>query len=227
MKHLAALASAVAVLALAPSVFAGDKLYPDGTWQRTDETQEDETDARRRKPLPVVEVAKDPDSGHLGDRTRFRGGVSLLGGAYCLTDAEGKGSDMTYCAFLGGVEGRLGVQFNDFFGLYATPSFQLGGGAWDVVGRVSLGVMPELTFGDVLFIGLGPELFAADAAPDNAEAFEDQSHLGVRGRAGLAFGSKRPGRRHAFTLAADVRVDIFDDENVGVAPTLSLGYDAF
>lgn len=226
MKHLAALASAAVVVALAPSVLAGDKLYPDGTWGPADESKAGESREQRRRPLPVVEVANDPDLETPADRVRFRGGVSLLGGAYCLADAEGEGSDMTYCAFIGGVEGRLGVQFNDVFGLYATPSFQLGGGAWAVIGRVSVGIMPELTFGDVLFIGLGPEIFAADAAPDNADAFGEQSHLGVRGRAGLAFGSKRPGRRHAFTLATDIRVDIFD-ETVGVAPTFALGYDAF
>jgi hypothetical protein len=38
--------------------------------------------------------------------------------------------------------------------------------------------------------------------------------------------SKRPGRRHAFTVAFDGHVDFYDGR-VGVAPTIALGYDAF
>jgi hypothetical protein len=54
----------------------------------------------------------------------------------------------------------------------------------------------------------------------------DPLNIALRTRAGFAFGRKRPGRRHAFTLALDGRLDFYE-EGVGVAPTIGLGYDAF
>lgn len=151
------------------------------------------------------------------DRARFRGGVSAEIGAYRI-DGETLG--------LFGLQGRLGVQIRDWIGLYAAPSFQFGFGEWDVMGRVGLGLVPELTVGDLFFIGAGPELFAAAGVTDEHGVFGTAANIGVLGRAGFAFGSKRPGRRHAFTLAGDVRIDFYRND-LGVAPTLSLGYDAF
>lgn len=151
------------------------------------------------------------------DRARFRGGVSAEVGAYRI-DGETLG--------LIGLQGRLGVQFRDWIGLYAAPSFQFGVGEWDVMGRIALGVVPEFTISDLFFFGAGPELFAAGGATDEHGVFGTAANIGILGRAGFAFGSKRPGRRHAFTLAGDMRVDFYAHD-VGVAPTLSLGYDAF
>lgn len=159
------------------------------------------------------------------DRARFRGGVSAYGGAYLFG-----GFAIPY----GGVEGRLGAQIRDWVAVYAEPAFLLGGRLGEtggsVVARVSLGVIPEFTVADLWFIGLGPEVYAVagggHSTIDNTTGFfASASYVGINGRTGFAFGSKRPGRRKCFTLAFDGRVDFFGG-HPGFAPALSLGYDA-
>ena len=151
------------------------------------------------------------------DRARFRGGVSAQIGGYIIEDT-GLG--------LFGIQGRLGAQIIDEFGIYATPGFQLGASTEGALARVSIGVIPELTLGDLWFIGAGPEVFAAAGIDDELDVFGGAYLIAARLRTGFAFGSKRPGRRHAFTLAFDGHVDFYDGK-VGVAPTVALGYDAF
>ncbi len=151
------------------------------------------------------------------DRARFRGGVSAQIGGYFIEDT-GLG--------LFGIQGRLGAQIIDEFGIYATPGFQMGASTEGALARVSIGVIPELTLGDLWFIGAGPEVFAAAGIDDDVDVFGGAYLIAARLRTGFAFGSKRPGRRHAFTLAFDGHVDFYDGK-VGVAPTVALGYDAF
>lgn len=160
----------------------------------------------RGRPMPVDE-----------DRARFRGGVSAQIGGYVIEDT-GLG--------LFGIQGRLGAQIIDEFGIYATPGFQMGASLDGAVARVSIGVVPELTLGDLWFIGAGPEVFAAAGIGEDGDLFGGAYLIAARLRTGFAFGSKRPGRRHAFTLAFDGHVDFYDGK-VGVAPTVALGYDAF
>lgn len=150
------------------------------------------------------------------DHARFRGGVSLYGGGYLI-----RGTGIGY----GGLEGRLGVQIRDWVGIYAEPAFLVGADSSGVIGRVSLGVIPEFSVADIWFIGAGPELYAVAGATKNSY-FVASSIVGVNARTGFAIGSKRPGRRHSFTIAADLRLDFFDG-HPGVAPALSLGYDAW
>lgn len=240
---------AASVVALSSGYARADDEPDDGGWwsdeepasEAGDATDDDVSDAVEEEadegpPAPPPKVDREPrkarrvrprpartwDRHRSGvveeeDRARFRGGVSAEIGAYRI-DGQTLG--------LFGLQGRLGVQFRDWIGLYAAPSFQFGVGEWDVMGRVALGVVPEFTVGDLFFFGAGPEFFAAAGATDEHGVFGTAANIGVLGRAGFAFGSKRPGRRHAFTLAGDLRVDFYRDD-LGVAPTLSLGYDAF
>jgi len=161
------------------------------------------------------------------DHVRFRGGVSGYGGAYIIG-----GFAIPY----GGVEGRLGVQIKDWVAVYAVPAFLLGAeigqNSAGVVGRISLGVIPEFTVADLWFIGLGPEAYLAagggtrsNADGTSTKVFAGGSVVGINGRTGFAFGSVRPGRRKMFTIAFDGRLDFFAG-HPAFAPALSLGYDA-
>ncbi len=185
-----------------------------------EEEEEEETEvivrSRFPKPPPGPTGKGRPTRVH-EDRARFRGGVSAQIGGYVIEDT-GLG--------LFGIQGRLGAQIIDEFGIYATPGFQMGASTDGAVARVSVGVVPELCLGDLWFIGAGPEVFAAAGIGDDGDFFGGAYFIAARLRTGFAFGSKRPGRRHAFTLAFDGHVDFYDDK-VGIAPTVALGYDAF
>jgi hypothetical protein len=151
-------------------------------------------------------------------RSRFRGGVSGLLGSYWL---DGRGSGAI------GVMGRLGAQVTDVFGVYATPTVLTMPGYGDRgLTRASLGVVFDATIDHRFYIGGGPEIFGTFRSGGLGPVVEDQRLFALRMRTGLAFGSVRPGRRHAFTLGFDGSLDFYDG-TLGVAPALSLGYDAF
>ena len=145
------------------------------------------------------------------DPVRIRGGASAHFGAY---------TNRSFTLGLIGIDGRIGAQFMDMFGLYAMPRVSFGLGDRELV-RLGVALVPELTVEDLFFIGAGPEVYAplgdlsAPAVP-----------VAIRARTGFAFRSKRPGRRHAFSLAFDFSAD-FREDRVAFAPALSLGYDAF
>jgi hypothetical protein len=87
------------------------------------------------------------------DGARFRGGVSLTGGAEFIPGGY------SYTARRFGVDGRLGVQINHLFGIYAAPHLAFGrateGGLSAINGTFSLPVMGEVTLADTFFIGAG------------------------------------------------------------------------
>src|SRR5260370_22715128 len=98
------------------------------------------------QPPPVV-VAPDDEK---KDGVRFRGGISGGGGAFF-------GNNVT--AFLGGLDGRLGVQINHLFGVYAQPHLAFGSvterSISGVTGVAAVTAVAELTLIDRIFIGAG------------------------------------------------------------------------
>ena len=162
------------------------------------------TDARPRKVHP--------------SRARFRGGASALVGSYWY---GGRGAGAI------GAQGRLGAQVTDVFGVYATPTvLTMPGYGATPLNRVSVGAVFDATIDHRFYIGGGPEIFGTFRSTGSGRELDEQLPIALRMRTGLAFGSVRPGRRHAFTLGFDGTIDFYDS-GIGVAPTLSLGYDAF
>jgi hypothetical protein len=150
--------------------------------------------------------------------SRFRGGVSALFGSYWV-DGRGVGAL--------GLQGRLGAQVTDVFGVYATPGlYSMPDYANDALTRLSLGAVFDATIAHRFYVGGGPELFRTFHASSRGPVVDDQRVFALRFRTGVAFGTVRPARRHAFTLGFDSTLDFYDG-TLGIAPSLSLGYDAF
>lgn len=92
------------------------------------------------------------------DGARFRGGVSLMGGLLAVPGVVNIGSI--------GIQGALGAQINNNWGVYAIPSFDIIVGKVGGVG-IGGGVMADYTFdGLPISVGAGVEagLFAAIGA---------------------------------------------------------------
>lgn len=168
---------------------------------------------------------------------RFRGAVGLAAGALLAPESS---SLLTI-----GVEGQLGIQYNDRLGLVVIPS--LGAGLLDTLGLFAgLGLLADYTLDDSLSVGIGPECVGLLAS------FEDRtSILGYRfdvgglrgGRARLTWtpllARTANGTRKAMALAFDLRVlggmptGQFDANNHGVGATyaiwsnLSISYQVF
>lgn len=172
------------------------------------------------------------------DGARFRGGVALEGGALLVPGVINLG--------LAGVQGQLGAQINNNFGVYAVPSFAVVFGS---LGGIHLGaaVMVDYTFLDnLLTVGIGPD-FASFAAIGGSSS-------GVSAAGGGLYGARlhfaiNPAvsigdngiRRKALTIGVDLRLYTggagFASSGTNgasaavsefvAAPTLSLGYNAF
>ena len=111
-------------------------------------------------PLVVTEVASaqyppPPPPGYVAvpppprDGARFRGGVALEGGAFIAPGAVTLGA--------AGINGQLGVQINNNWGVYALPRFDIVFGS---AGGVAIGggVVGDYTFDNIpISVGLGPE----------------------------------------------------------------------
>ena len=153
------------------------------------------------------------------DRTRLRGGAGLMFGSYWVRDAA---------IPVFGLEGRIGAQFNEAFGLYAAPGFFSGADPESGAGlaRMQLGVVPELVIADVVFLGLGPELQGITGGEGLDDSIRGAIGVAGRFRGGVAFGRRVLEQRHALTLAFDLRVDAFAGA-LGFSPALALGYDAY
>jgi hypothetical protein len=84
------------------------------------------------------------------DGPRFRGGIAFTGGREFVSNAD-------FSATMFGVDGRLGVQLSDLFGLYVEPhlSFGSAGGIEGSTGTFAAVAMADFTFLDALFVGAG------------------------------------------------------------------------
>lgn len=162
---------------------------------------------------------------------RFRWGISALGGPM-LGGLSGAA---------GGFDVRLGAQINNMIGAYAQPVFIVGLGGSSSAHGVSasafaaygLGALADFTFGDLFFVGVGPELLFGEfatatvtSAAGASAAAGNIAFFSVVSRIGLALGSMKPERRKAFTIGLSPRVILTSSSPVILA-TVALGYDSF
>lgn len=186
--------------------------------------------------MVLVQVAPPPPA----DGARFRGGFALEGGALIVPGVISVG--------VVGVQGQLGGQINNNWGVYAVPSFDIVFGA---VGGVNLGfaVMVDYTLDDSLTFGVGPDLdlFGAIGGGGGTVAAAGGALYGARLHFGWnpAISHESNRRRRAFTIGADMRllgggagfvaVSNTSTRTTGSAvggtfvllPMLTLGYNAF
>ena len=179
--------------------------------------------------VPVEPVAKDGG--------RFRGGVALEGGALVVPGAFSVG--------IAGVQGQLGGQINNNWGVYAVPSFDIVFGA---VGGINLGaaVMVDYTLDDTLTFGIGPDsdAFVAFGGSNSSVSAAAGGLYGARLHFGwnpaLSHETFRA-RRKALTIGVDMRLlgggiggatvtnngSSASASRFAVMPMLTIGYNAF
>jgi hypothetical protein len=167
---------------------------------------------RDRTPEPPPELADEPE--HVTstaveeDFPRFRCGFSGLGGPF-VTRGETGG--------VAGVDARIGLQANSVFAFYAQPFALLGRSqGTGLLGAGGVGVLVDATFGDLVYVAVGPEVFVV----------ADASRFSFASRLGFALGSSSPDRRTAFTVGLDLRL-VALDRDAAVFPLIALGYEAF
>ncbi len=165
------------------------------------------------------------------DHARFRWGWWLEGGPYWSGGTPGG---------IGGATVRMGAQINNMFGVTAQAVALIGGGgaissnstSVNVVAVGGVGVLGELTLGNLFFVGLGPEVLGGSAgsesvAPGSVTVSEYAGVMfGLTARLGLALGSVRPARRRAFSFGIDFHT-LFTPGSVVVVPLFGLGMEAF
>jgi hypothetical protein len=177
------------------------------------------------------------------DGPRFRGGISLNGGALIVPGVVNIGSI--------GVQGQLGVQINNQWGVYAIPSFDVIVGSLGGIG-IGAGVLAEFTFpGLPISLAAGPEagLFVAiggSGCDSNVGTCSSAGGALYGGRLRFEYHPiivRRGIRRRALTLGADLRfltgafgassVNSSGDGTVSasssfvISPALFIGYTAF
>lgn len=171
------------------------------------------------------------------DGGRFRGGVALEGGALIVPGAFSVG--------LAGVQGQMGGQINNNWGVYAVPSLDIVFGA---VGGLNLGaaVMVDYTLDDSITFGVGPDVdaFVAFGGGGGSVSAAGGALYGAR----LHFGwnpavshETNRARRKALTIGVDMRLmgggvggaTVTSSGSTGSAstfvimPMLTIGYNAF
>jgi hypothetical protein len=133
---------------------------------------------------------------------RFRGGAGLEGGVLIVPDATSLPTV--------GAQGQIGVQLNDLLGIYAVPS--LGAVFGEVGGlNVAAALLVDFTFGDIVSVGLGPDVgaFAAigvsstNASAAGGELYGGRLHFAVYPVLGEG---ENPIRRKALAIGVDLRL---------------------
>jgi hypothetical protein len=134
---------------------------------------------------------------HSAPRLRF--GVSGVVGGFAGRVGGG----------LGGIEPRIGVQFNDLFGLYFQGQWLFGGifprgfdGRW--AGFSFNQVMADFTLFDMLQLGAGPSFDYIWGCDANEPACADSGpYFGVNGRIAMIVGGGS-WNRHGVTVSLDI-----------------------
>jgi hypothetical protein len=181
------------------------------------------------------------------DGVRFRGGFYLEGGLLAVPGVVNVG-DIE-------LQGQIGVQINNHWGVYAIPAIDIIIGKYNGVGA-EVGALFDYTFSDALpiSIGAGPEV-GGFVAIGSCAGTVGCSYGGAGGafyggrvrfmyHPVLVHSEMNPIRRKAFTIGLDVRAlyGAFGSSSVnvgtggvaaaaglgfGIAPMLFLGYTAF
>lgn len=158
------------------------------------------------------------------DQVRVRGGFSFNGG-YAAGAAHGPVSS---------VSGRLGAQFNRYFGLYyqnaPTLFFVMNNDAISTGFIDQNSLLASVTLGDVFEIALGPTLdyLAVGGCGSEGEAVSCGGVAGLRfgghGRLALNLGGRDPlgGRRGGFSIGLDAH-PLYTDAGPVVLTTLGIG----
>jgi len=192
-------------------------------------------------PAPVPGPPPAPAEPVRKDGVRFRGGVALEGGGVLVPDIINLG--------LAGIQGQLGVQINNSFGVYIVPSFHVLFGSMGGI-QVGAAAIFDYTFlDDLLTVGAGPDVAALAAF-----GLPQDGGIGVAAAGGSLYGARlhfavnpvvgigdNGIRRKALTIGVDLRLygggaGFVSDSTNGVSakvadfvatPSLSIGYTAF
>jgi hypothetical protein len=170
------------------------------------------------------------------DGPRFRGGINLEGGALIVPGLVSLGSI--------GLQGQLGVQINDQWGVYAIPSFDV---LFGKLGGIALGFGALVDWtppGVPISIGAGPEAGWAGAL----NTCDPNLGCAVNGFGGVFYGGRLhfayypvivryPYRRRALAIGADFRFlagdfgtvmpGVVKVTDIGISPVVFIGYTAF
>jgi hypothetical protein len=192
--------------------------------------------------LPLLASAPAAAQPFEPDGPRFRGGVSLEGGALVVPGIVSIGAI--------GVQGQLGGQISNNWAVYGIPTLDVLFGKLGGLG-VSAGVLAEYTFtGLPISVGAGPEagLFvvvgAAGASGSGTVSDAGGAFYGARLHFGYHPVIYHAGiRRKALTIGVDLRMltGAFGAESISqttvtetakvnsfaVSPVVSIGYTAF
>ena len=173
------------------------------------------------------------------DGARFRGGVAAEAGALIVPGIVTLG--------VAGIQGQLGAQINNNFGVYAVPSLDVVFGALGGV-NLSFAVMVDYTLDDNITFGIGPDVgvFAAFGGGGGTVSGASGALYGARLHFSwnpvIAKEASRPKRR-ALAIGADLRllgggtgfVSANTSSSGGTAsvgsfvlsPQITIGYQAF
>lgn len=165
---------------------------------------------------PAPMVLEEP--GARPDGARFRWGIQAAGGGEFVSD---------FAFGMGGIEGQIGVQFNELVGLYVQPYLALGSGSYrgstTFTGTAGVSLLVDFTFLDQLFVGVGGG-YGILNNPTGPEI-----HVRFGGYPVVGFGDNGYSR-HGLILAVDART-FFLFSGPDVLPVVqvmgSIGYEAF
>jgi hypothetical protein len=187
-------------------------------------------------PPPGMVVAEAPEP----DGVRFRGGIALEGGALMP-------SGIALGAI--GPRGELGVQINNFIGVYFVPGFDILFGPAGGLNLFAAALVDFTILDDRLTLGVGPDVgaFVAFGASGTSAAAAAGADKGARLHVGwnaLITKSEHGARRKALTVGLDLRGLVGPEASATAnvngmstssgssngfvfSPMLSVGYTAF
>ncbi len=159
---------------------------------------------------------------------RFRFGASGVGGAVIAS-----GPDIG----MGGAQLRFGINMGDMLAFYYQPTGLIGSfidrpdGSESIAGLMWNTAMAELTFADMLQLGVGPSMdfvWGCDNRFQNEiECDASNPIFGIHGRVAVVLGGDGPGRRGGLTLSADVHPMFYEWDEVALSVIGGLGFDLY
>ena len=189
-------------------------------------------------PPPTGPAAPAAAPAREADGARFRGGISgAFGGIF------GSSDPISYSGFLGGVDGRMGVQINNLIGVYADPHLSFGSisqtltlGASEVSASegwldvAATGVV-DVTLVDRFFVGAGAGVAAHAPTCTNCNGLAGAVlHFRLGGYPIMSRGDDGI-RRKGLTIGGDLRVNFLSGTGgysiTMIQPMVTLGYEAF